>query len=265
MADPSHSSVLILAGMHRSLTSLVAKSFHASGLYLGDDLIGASASNPDGHFEDRRFVSFHKSIIKEKGLQSWWSLIDRNKAGLYALSNEFYTDAKDKFSNFPDKAVIGWKDPRTALFIEGWNRVIPNSFYILIMRHPVNCVHSLIRRSTNGSVLRYRPFLATRYFNLWDVTNRFILDFVLKHPDRCILLHTPDDLLDPDVEERVNQVIIEKWKLALSPISFKEHVNQDYIRSQEKPKYLNLLYRLRSNTRHLYTELRKHSIGVKSA
>ena len=46
------SDQLIVAGFHRSGTSLVCQLLHRAGLFLGYDLLGPAFSNPHGHFED---------------------------------------------------------------------------------------------------------------------------------------------------------------------------------------------------------------------
>lgn len=265
MTEFSRRQVLILAGMHRSMTSLVAKSFLASGLYLGDDLIGATPANPDGHYESQKFVAFHLDMIKQYQLKSWWRVIDPEKAKTAAQSVSFQTQAQALFLSIASAPLVGWKDPRTALFIHGWSEVIPDAYYILIVRDPVSCVHSLIRRSTKGVITNYRPLLANRFFNLWEVTNRSILTFYKEQPHRCILLHTPEDLMNPNVERALNNVLLDQWQLALEPINFQKHLNQEYIRSQHTPNYLRGLYHFRPKTKKLYEELRRYSLGAKVA
>jgi hypothetical protein len=61
---------IIILGMHRSGTSMVAGLLAKMGINMGDDLLGRSPSNPFGHFEDWDFVNLNDSILsKAKG--SW--------------------------------------------------------------------------------------------------------------------------------------------------------------------------------------------------
>ena len=62
------SSVLVVAGFHRSGTSLVTEILSRAGLFVGDDLIGANPSNPYGHFEDREVVRLHDRLLADVGL-----------------------------------------------------------------------------------------------------------------------------------------------------------------------------------------------------
>src|SRR5687767_12826738 len=61
---------LIIAGFHRSGTSLVSELLNRAGLFLGDDLIGAHPTNPYGHFEDRDFTRFHDALLADNQ-RSW--------------------------------------------------------------------------------------------------------------------------------------------------------------------------------------------------
>ena len=52
-------NVFIIAGMHRSGTSLTAALLQNVGVDIGQRLMGASYSNSKGHFENLDFVEFH--------------------------------------------------------------------------------------------------------------------------------------------------------------------------------------------------------------
>ena len=57
---------IIVCGMHRSGTSLVAQALADNGIHMGSDLVSADESNPAGHFEDRAVVNLHNRIIKRE-------------------------------------------------------------------------------------------------------------------------------------------------------------------------------------------------------
>ena len=65
---------LIVAGFHRSGTSATAQLLHRAGLFLGDELLEATASNRYGHFEDREVVNIHHDLLADNDL-TW--LVDR--------------------------------------------------------------------------------------------------------------------------------------------------------------------------------------------
>ena len=255
MDSPHIQQALILLGMHRSMTSLVARTFQESGLFIGDDLIGAGPGNPDGHFESSLIVDFHQTVIRKHHLSSWWWGINESKALQLSLSDQFLMPAKTILDSFPKDRLIGWKDPRTPFFIRGWQKLIPESRYVIIFRHPVACVHSLIRRSMRGRVLKFRPFLATRYFNLWERTNRSLLSFYQEFQDRCVILHMPDHFFELEYQDRLNHHLVEYWNLPLRRLDFKSTFKADYVNSPNTTPSLERLYRKRNKTIAIYEAL----------
>lgn len=254
----SDRSSIIIAGMHRSHTSLVAHGFHEAGLYLGDDLIGAAPSNPYGHFESQAIVDFHKRMIKEHGLSSKLSFINRSKANALANKKTFQDAAsvvlESKFS-IDAYSLFGWKDPRTPFFLEGWHQVLPDAYYVFVVRHPVQCVRSLNHRTRKNAGRSFFPFLSTRHFNLWDATNLCILDFVKRYPERSIVIHAPDDLVDMDQVAKMNDKIINNWGVNLKPVSFEKVIDKSLLSKTAPAPKLEKQYQRRSKTKALYEEL----------
>jgi hypothetical protein len=60
----------IVAGFHRSGTSLVCRLMDRVGLFLGYELFVANRSNPCGHFEDVEVLELDRQIMTDNGL-SW--------------------------------------------------------------------------------------------------------------------------------------------------------------------------------------------------
>ena len=81
---------------------------HTAGLFVGDDLIGAMPSNPYGHFEDRRVVAIHDSILADNG--EFWQ-VDREfipyiHPRRWHLMRSFVADRR------ANHGLWGFKDPR---------------------------------------------------------------------------------------------------------------------------------------------------------
>ncbi|MFW5858273.1 MAG: hypothetical protein ACOCX4_10365, partial [Planctomycetota bacterium] len=62
--------IVLVLGMHRSGTSLVAQVLAAHGFVTGTRVIGASDSNARGHLEDRVVVRINKRLLLHAG-GSW--------------------------------------------------------------------------------------------------------------------------------------------------------------------------------------------------
>ncbi len=151
MIDPTP-RVLLILGMHRSGTSVVTQWLHRCGLHVGENLIGHSIGNEQGHYEDRDFHDFHEDVFRSnripyggfKGL-SQVALNTRQQARLALL-------IKDKNRAH---ARWGWKDPRTCLFLEAYDDVLDSPSYLIVYRKASEVVDSLLRRYEDMLVRGY--------------------------------------------------------------------------------------------------------------
>lgn len=135
--------VLVLAGMHRSFTSLAGNWLHACGLNIGDKVLGAGLGNTDGHFEDLDFLNLHEELLSDHQVSG--------KGFISGPLAELSTYQKKKL-----KALIGfknslhpqwgWKEPRTCLFLDHYREIIPQAYYLIIIRDFNSTVNSLIQR-----------------------------------------------------------------------------------------------------------------------
>lgn len=137
------SKILVIAGMHRSGTSLISQWLYRSGLNLGDQLLGSSLGNLEGHFEDLDFLRFHEETLRAHQLSDYGFV----HHPLPALSA--YEKAKmEGIINFKSSLYSqwGWKEPRTCLFLDHYREIIPGAYYLVIVRDFNATVSSLIQR-----------------------------------------------------------------------------------------------------------------------
>jgi hypothetical protein len=169
--------------MHRSGTSLVASVLQRAGLNIGRDLSGPGLGNPRGHFEDQDFFRLHEDMLAAAG-ESCFTVKDNFAP---PADPEFGRRARRLAAERDALPLWGWKDPRTCLFFELWEPILPAARYLLLYRHPIDVALSLWRRNKDLE-LRQDPRLAIR---AWEVYNRHLLDFYHRHPERCFLAHLP--------------------------------------------------------------------------
>lgn len=134
----------IVLGMHRSATSLAAKGLHESGVWMGEDLIGVTPSNPYGHYENRRFVQLNCDILQKAG-GSWDRPPSKEKiisAGK-ALSDRIKQTIEMESSGHK---LWGWKDPRNTLTIDCYWPHLQGAHLIVCFRNPVEVAASLSKR-----------------------------------------------------------------------------------------------------------------------
>lgn len=178
---------LLVLGMHRSGTSLLANWLDRCGFDMGDEMIGPGNGNTEGHFEDLQFYNLHKKILK----------YNRTSYRIYGDKVIHYPEiaileAHSLYSKKKEKDCWGWKDPRTCLMLDLWNQVLPEYKTIIIYRDYRQVVDSLFRRKQGASKsamgqklqnLKYAMFndqAANRFLQMWIVYNRKILDHVQK-------------------------------------------------------------------------------------
>lgn len=192
MVDPSDPVVgrpLLLCGMHRSGTSLTASLFHAAGVRLGDRLLGANHGNERGHFEDLDIYEFHQGVLRSNGLGTEGFVA----AGAVAVPESLEPIGRRLAA---DRAraggVWGWKEPRTVLFLDYWDAILPTARYVFVFRRPWEVVDSLFRRGDEA--FAGDPAFAAE---VWLHYNRTILDFASRHRDRCLVVEVDQVAADP--------------------------------------------------------------------
>ncbi len=174
---------VIITGMHRSGTSLVSSLLQKAGLYMGNRLVGPYPGNLRGHFEDADFQQWHERILRRFGQ----SHLVQDSATLEQITATKTGEALSLIKARSEYEVWGWKDPRTALFLEFWHSLLPAARYIFIYRHPVEVTLSVLRRGIKLDLAILRnPLVGLR---VWQVYNKAILAFYRQHPESCLLCH----------------------------------------------------------------------------
>jgi hypothetical protein len=182
------SDQLIVAGFHRSGTSLVCQLLHRAGLFLGYNLMGASFSNPHGHFEDVEVVDLHEQILADNGRT--WMVSER----FLPVITEYRWRHMERVIQRRDaeRDLWGFKDPRVCSFMMVWKHLLPSARALLIYRHFSDATYSLGRRQSvellskpTGPQRMYRRFweepdLALR---MWLTHNEALLTFARTYPE----------------------------------------------------------------------------------
>ncbi|MBW4581620.1 MAG: sulfotransferase [Tildeniella nuda ZEHNDER 1965/U140] len=202
----SKQPVLLIAGMHRSGTSLTASLLQSAGVDVGQHLLEGNTGNLKGHFENLDFLNFHQDVLRSTGIcEAGWTL----KKSINVP--EYYIDAAKLLvsKNASLTQPWAWKDPRTTLFLNFWGNLIPEAKFIFIYRSPWEVVDSLYRRG--DEVFSHNPQFA---LDLWTNYNQVVLDFYSSFSDRCFLIHLNQITSDPTAFiESVSQ----QFSLSLNP------------------------------------------------
>jgi len=143
---------VIVTGMHRSGTSLVARVLHDCGLELGaeDDLLPANAENTEGFWENTHFVEVNDAVLAALGgawdrppsLPDGW----KHDEALEPIRKR----AEQLVRTFDGREAWGWKDPRTSLTLPFWSELLPDARVVVCVRHPLEVARSLESRGPSS-------------------------------------------------------------------------------------------------------------------
>ncbi len=217
------SGQLIVAGFHRSGTSLVCQLLHRAGLFLGYELLGRSFSNPRGHFEDTEILDLHEQILADNGRT--WLLSEP----FLPIITEHHWRRMERIIHRrnSDHSLWGFKDPRVCPFLMIWRYLLPNARVLLVYRNLSDTTYSLGRRQSaellsdpTGPPRLYRRFweepdLALR---MWLTYNEALLTFARTYPEDSLVVSLEMVHSGFPVVEAINR----RWGLGLEEVSVSE-------------------------------------------
>ena len=181
---------IVVAGFHRSGTSLAAQILELSGVFLGHEKLPEHRSNPHGHFEDREIVTLHDMILKDSGLT--WQV---DGSSLPVVRNPHRRRMqKIVEKRNAEQEIWGFKDPRVSLFMDAWKDLLPDVRVLMVYRSFAESTYSLHRRAANGFLYRTRGFRFHRKFwnepdlalKMWLAYNKALVEFANAHPENVL-------------------------------------------------------------------------------
>jgi hypothetical protein len=196
-AHPAPSGVIV-AGMHRSATSLTTAVFVARGWSAHGPLMGATRGNPRGHFEDQVVHQLHVDALAHYGA-NWDSaaLLRGLSRGPLALDSVDSRVTK-LVSSLAEQRPWVWKNPRATLFLDDWVRLLPHAHVVLCVRSPAAVADSLLRRGNRLGIRQGAPLVRlrrlARALSLWRSYNRAAHRFARRNRERVTVVCIPDDL-----------------------------------------------------------------------
>ena len=191
-------SAVIITGMHRSGTSLLANLLSDAGIHIGDRMLPADEHNVRGYFEDSDFVELHDGILADNGTD--WTLTKARPT--LEISKTRLNQMDMLVEQRRDRPLWGWKDPRTVLFLDAWSERLPAARFVFVFRSPDQVLGSLQRRGDHGLLycgtgawtlqrlgLDAWRFRVQRAGDLWLHYNQAVVRFVEQRPQECMLLN----------------------------------------------------------------------------
>lgn len=157
---------IVVLGMHRSGTSVVAGALSKAGVFFGDTLLPAESYNSKGFFEDVDILATNEEILKTlnssfKDLnplpEDWYKSLS-----LLPLRDRLKDLIGDKFKN---AAIFGFKDPRVSIllpmYLEIFKELDLDIRFVVCERSTAEIIASLQERigySDEESLILYQKY-----------------------------------------------------------------------------------------------------------
>lgn len=152
---------IVILGMHRSGTSLVANMLHRIGIKMGKDFLSPDSHNLNGYFEDTDFLWINKGILENSG-GIWY---DPPRVEEIKKGGKKFDAALDKVIKERRKIAganpWGWKDPRNCLTCWTFASKIPTAKYIIVVRRVSDIKRSL--NETHGHLANWSKVIDAYY------------------------------------------------------------------------------------------------------
>lgn len=221
------SEQLIIAGFHRSGTSLTAQLLQRAGLFIGYELLGARPSNPYGHFEDRDVVEVHEQMLSDNDLT--WLV---SEPFLPIVKESRWCSLRQMIERRnTEHRLWGFKDPRSCMFMMVWKYLLPDAKVLLVYRHFADSTYSLNRRHSSDLLLREGRMHMHRMFwekpdvalRSWLIHNNALLAFARAYPEDTLVISS----------EAIQQgfpllwAIERRWSLGLEDVPVGEVFNPE--------------------------------------
>lgn len=183
--------IFVVLGMHKSGTTLIARTLHQSGIYMGQDFpVNASYSN--SKFEAKWAQSINDRILsadrKTLSLEVTSDLLPAN-IDEHDIKPRMVSEISSMSEKYED---WGFKDPRSSLTYGFWKKVLPDHRIIVIYRDPVEVWKRYSRVN--------RRWYTRRAFDVWADYNRCILKDTADVDEQDILFIKFEDILGDTAE-----------------------------------------------------------------
>ncbi len=164
--------IYVVLGMHKSGTTLVAEILHKSGIQM----INPNDGDPD-YDTGNKYERISTALLNKKLLDCW------DTYSLDILPGELSAKALADFQENVQQIVKearsgtdnwGFKDPRTCLTYQQWQKHLPKHRLIVVYRHPAQVMKHYEKRNLR----RKKLTILYKALKAWSIYNGQILKIV---------------------------------------------------------------------------------------
>jgi len=176
--------LVLVLGMHRSGTSVVARGLRALGVDLGTKALEVGDDNKKGFWEDSDFKGLNIEMLEAVN-HDWDSIEHITNADVSILLSKGFLEKAISLIREKTKSskVFGLKDPRASILLTFWvavfERLNLDVSYVIAVRNPRSVVKSLSTRSKMNRTKAYLLWLDHTISTLYHTAGgrRIVIDY----------------------------------------------------------------------------------------
>ena len=210
---------IIVLGVERSGTSVVAEMVHRWGAYAGasETLHEADAHAPRGYWEFLPLWDLLAELGDFASGVTWWDCDFQQRIEDKAANPVYKTKATELMSQMYKGGPWFWKDPALSHFLPFWKQIWGDATYIITVRNPLDIAVSWQKFIMPANVKVHISFIAMHLLR-WQ----HMMTLILLHTEDAqnrLFLGYEDIMRKPRVQaERLAEFLNSKFGNRISPI-----------------------------------------------
>ena len=218
MIDPESYPIIVL-GVERSGTSVVAEMVHRWGAYAGpsEKLHKADAHTPRGYWEFLPLWDLLAELGDFDAGATWWDRDFQQRIEKKAADPAYRKKAAELMAEMYKGGPWFWKDPALSHFLPFWKQIWGNAIYIITVRNPLDAAVSWQKFIMPSNVKIHISFIAMNLLR-WQ----HMMTLILQHTEDAqhrLFLGYEDIVRQPRVQaEKLTCFLNSKFGKQVSPI-----------------------------------------------
>ena len=210
---------IIVLGVERSGTSVVAEMVHRWGAYAGapETLHEADIHAPRGYWEFLPLWDLLAELGNFASGATWWDRDFQQRIKAKAADPVYRTKAIELMSQMDKGRPWFWKDPALSHFLPFWKQIWGDAIYIITVRNPRDTAVSWQKFIMPSNVKVRISFVAMNLLR-WQ----HMMTLILQHTEDTqhrLFLSYEDIMRQPRVQaERLAEFLNSKFENQISPI-----------------------------------------------
>lgn len=247
---------IIVLGVERSGTSVVAEMTHRWGAYVGEPekLAKADEYNPQGYWEYQPLWDFLVELGDLADGISWWDTSFQERVREKAFVPYYREKALELVADMEkeDRPWI-WKDPAINFYLPFWKEIWGNAIYLITVRNPYDTARSWQKFVLQSKSKEPVQFIAGNLLR-WQYMTLLILEHTEPLQDKIFISYEglvqgprPQarrlyEFLNATCKTRMPEDVIEAMAQVVNPNLHRHHSPMPFVHIEEATTEQKALY-----------------------